>query len=160
MGIKTIMLTGDSEIVAGAISRELGLDEFRANLQPAGKTEAVKELEKNYGAAAMVGDGINDAPALAAATIGIAMGAAGTDVAIETADVALMADDLNKIPFAINIGKRAQRISRQNIAFSLLVLAILIPAAVTGLLSVAGAVVFHESSELLAVFNGLRVAGV
>jgi Cd2+/Zn2+-exporting ATPase len=158
MGIKAIMLTGDSEIVAGAISKELGLDEFRANLQPAGKTEAVKELEQKYGDVAMVGDGINDAPALAQATIGIAMGAAGTDVAIETADVALMADDLKKIPFAINIGRRAQRISRQNITFSLFILAILVPSALIGLLSVAGAVIFHESSELLAVLNGLRVA--
>lgn len=158
MGIKAVMLTGDSEMVAGAISMELGLDEFRANLQPSGKTDAVKELEKKYGAVAMVGDGINDAPALAQSTIGIAMGAAGTDVAIETADVALMADDLTKIPFAINIGKRAQRISRQNIAFSLLILAILIPSALIGLLTVAGAVAFHESSELLAVLNGLRVA--
>jgi len=158
MGIKAIMLTGDSEIVAGAISKELGFDEFRANLQPAGKTEAVKELEQKYGYVAMVGDGINDAPALAQATIGIAMGAAGTDVAIETADIALMADDLKKIPFAINIGRKARRISRQNIAFSLVVLAILIPSALIGLLSVAGAVIFHESSELLAVLNGLRVA--
>jgi len=158
MGIKAIMLTGDSEIVAGAISKELGLDEFRANLQPAGKTEAVKELEQKYGDVAMVGDGINDAPALAQATIGIAMGAAGTDVAIETADVALMADDLKKIPFAINIGRRTRWISRQNITFSLFILAILVPSALIGLLSVAGAVIFHESSELLAVLNGLRVA--
>ena len=158
MGIKAIMLTGDSEIVAGAISKELGLDEFRANLQPAGKTEAVKELEQKYGDVAMVGDGINDAPALAQATIGIAMGAAGADVAIETADVALMADDLKKIPFAINIGRRTRLISRQNIIFSLFILAILVPSALIGLLSVAGAVIFHESSELLAVLNGLRVA--
>lgn len=158
MGIKAIMLTGDSEIVAGAISTELGLDEFRAGLHPAAKTEAVKELEEKYGAVAMVGDGINDAPALAQATIGIAMGAAGTDVAIDTADVALMADDLTKIPFAINIGKRAIKIGRQNIVFSLFVLAILVPSALIGLLGVAGAVIFHESSELLAVLNGLRVA--
>jgi len=158
MGIKAVMLTGDSETVASAISKELDLDEFRANLRPVGKTDAVNELEKNYGAVAMVGDGINDAPALAQATIGIAMGAAGTDVAIETADVALMADDLMKIPFAIDIGRRARRISYQNIAFSLIVLAILIPSALIGLLTVAGAVVLHESSELLAVLNGLRVA--
>jgi Cd2+/Zn2+-exporting ATPase len=86
------------------------------------------------------------------------MGAAGTDVAIDTADVALMADDLTKIPFAINIGKRAIKIGRQNIVFSLFVLAILVPSALIGLLGVAGAVIFHESSELLAVLNGLRVA--
>lgn len=158
MKIKVVMLTGDSEVVARAISRELGLDEYRANLQPAGKTEAIKELEQTYGNVAMVGDGINDAPALAQATIGIAMGTAGTDVAIETADVALMADDLTKVPFAIRIGKRSKKISRQNIVFALIVLAMLIPSALFGILSVAWAVTFHESSELLAVLNGLRVA--
>lgn len=158
MKIKVVMLTGDSEVVARAISRELGLDEYRANLQPAGKTEAIKELEQTYENVAMVGDGINDAPALAQATIGIAMGTAGTDVAIETADVALMADDLTKVPFAIRIGKRSKKISRQNIVFALIVLALLIPSALIGILSVAWAVTFHESSELLAVLNGLRVA--
>lgn len=158
MGIKAIMLTGDSEVVSGAISRELGLDEFRANLKPSEKTEAVKELEQRYGSVAMIGDGINDAPALAQATIGIAMGAAGTDVAIETADVALMADDLTKVPYAILMGKRARKISRQNIIFALMVLALLIPSALIGILSVAWAVTFHESSELLAVLNGLRVS--
>jgi len=131
---------------------------FKANLQPAGKSEAVNELEERYGNVAMVGDGINDAPALAQATIGIAMGTAGTDVAIETADVALMADDLTKVPYAIRIGKRSRKISRQNIVFALIVLALLIPSALIGVLSVAEAVIFHESSELLAVLNGLRVA--
>lgn len=158
MGIKVIMLTGDSDVVAGAISKELGLDEFRANLKPAGKTEAVKELELRYGSVAMVGDGINDAPALAQATVGIAMGVAGTDVAIEAADVALMADDLAKVQLAIRMGRRSKEISRQNIIFALVVLALLIPSALIGILSVALAVTFHESSELLAILNGLRVA--
>jgi Zn2+/Cd2+-exporting ATPase len=157
MGIRTVMLTGDNEITAKAVAGDLGLDEVRANLKPEDKIEAVKELERLYGAVAMVGDGVNDAPALAQATVGIAMGAAGTDAAIEAADIALMSDDLSQIPFAINLGKKAREISRQNVSFSLLILAILIPSALIGLMSVAVAVFLHEASELMAVANGLRV---
>jgi heavy metal translocating P-type ATPase len=158
MGIKAVMLTGDNGLVAKAISMELGIDEIRSNLKPDEKTDTVEELERKYGAIAMVGDGINDAPALAKATVGIAMGTAGADAAIEAADVALMADELTRIPFAINMGRRARRISGQNIVFALLVLAIMIPSALAGILSIAAAVLFHESSEILAVLNGLRVA--
>lgn len=158
MGVKVIMLTGDNEVTARAIAEELGIDDVRADLKPEGKVAAIKELEEKYGAVAMIGDGINDAPALAQATVGIAMGTVGTDAAIEAADVALMADDLTKVSFAINLGKRARRISIQNIVFSLLILAVLIPSALIGIMSVALAVFFHEASELLAVANGLRVA--
>ena len=158
MGVKVIMLTGDNEVTARAIAEELGIDDVRSDLKPEGKVTVVKRLEEEYGAVAMIGDGINDGPALAQATVGIAMGTAGTDAAIEAADVALMADDLSKVSFAINLGKRAQRISRQNIVFSLLILAVLIPAALVGGMSVALAVFVHEASELLAVANGLRVA--
>ena len=158
LGLKVVMLTGDSEAVARAISADLGIDDFRAGLLPEEKSRAVAALEEEFGPVAMVGDGINDGPALARATVGIAMGAAGTDAAIEAADIALMADDLGMVPRAMEIGKRARRISSQNIAFSLLVLAILVPSALLGGLSVAEAVLFHESSEILAVLNGLRAA--
>jgi Cd2+/Zn2+-exporting ATPase len=158
MGVKVVMLTGDNQMTARAIAKEVGVDEVRADLKPEDKIKAVEELEKKYGSVAMVGDGINDAPALARATVGIAMGVAGTDAAIEAADVALMADDLTKVVYAIDLGKKARRISLQNIVFSLLLLAVLIPSALIGIMTVAIAVFFHEGSELLAVANGLRVA--
>lgn len=158
MGVKVVMLTGDNETTAKAIAKELYIDEVRSNLKPEDKIKAVDELEKQYGAVAMIGDGINDAPALARATVGIAMGAAGADAAIEAADTALMADDLTKVVYALNLGKRARGISIQNIVFSLLILAVLIPSALVGIMTVAIAVFFHEVSELLAVANGLRVA--
>lgn len=158
MGIKVIMLTGDNKVTARAIAEELGIDDVRADLKPEDKIKVIRELKEKYGAVAMVGDGINDAPALAEASVGIALGTAGTDAAIEAADTALMADDLMKVPYAINLGKRAGKISMQNIIFSLLILGVLIPSALIGIMTVAIAVFFHEASELLAVANGLRVA--
>lgn len=157
MGIKVIMLTGDNENTARAISKEIGIDDYKADLKPEDKINAIEELEQEYGAVAMVGDGVNDAPALARATVGIAMGTAGTDAAIEAADVALMADDISKVSYSIQLGKRAKKIGLQNIIFSLLILIILIPSALIGIMTVAIAVLFHEVSELLAVANGLRV---
>lgn len=158
LGVKVAMLTGDHADTAAAIARELGIDHVHAELRPEDKVRYIRELEAREGAVAMVGDGINDAPALAAATVGIAMGAAGTDAAIEAADVALMADDLPKVVYAIRLGRAARAISRQNIVFSLLVLSLLIPGAIGGIVTVILAVVVHEVSELLAVANGLRVA--
>lgn len=158
MGIKVAMLTGDHPTTAYAIAKQLGIDHVRADLKPEEKIAAIEELEKRFGPTAMVGDGINDAPALARATVGIAMGAVGTDAAIEAADIALMADDLTKVIYAINLGHRARRISLQNIIFSLTILALLIPSALAGMMTVARAVFLHEASELLAVANGLRVA--
>lgn len=160
MGLKVAMLTGDTVQTAASIARELGIDDVRAGLKPEEKIQAVVKLERQYGAVAMIGDGINDAPALARATVGLAMGAAGTDAAIEAADIALMGDDLGKVPFTLMLGKKAQRVSRQNIVFSLIVLAALIPSAILGVMTVAVAVFFHEASELLAVANGLRVGKV
>ncbi|MHB2150512.1 heavy metal translocating P-type ATPase [Calditrichota bacterium LG25] len=160
LGIKVAILTGDNEQTAQAIARELKVDDVRAGLKPENKMDALKELMRQYGAVAMVGDGINDAPALAQATVGFAMGAAGTDAAIEAADIALMGDDLAKIPFALRLGKKVRIVSTENIVFSLLVLLFLIPTAVAGMMSVATAVFFHEASELLAVGNGLRAGKI
>ncbi len=156
LGVRTAMLTGDNARTARAVARQLGIDDVRADLKPEDKVAAVQQLEKQYGAVLMVGDGVNDAPALAAATCGIAMGAAGTDAAIEAADVALMADDLAKVEEALRLGRKARRISAQNIAFSLAVLAVMIPLALGGLIGIALTVLVHEASELLAVVNGLR----
>ncbi len=158
LGLRAVMLTGDNASTARTVAESLGLDDSLADLKPKDKVEAVKELERCHGPVLMVGDGINDAPALAAATCGVAMGAAGSDAAIEAADVALMADDLAKVPEVLRLALRAKRISTQNIVFSLLLLAVLIPLAVGGVLSVAWTVVVHEVSELIAVANGLRVA--
>ncbi len=157
-GIEALMLTGDNDTTARAIGGELGIDVVKADLTPEDKISAIIELENKYGAIAMVGDGINDAPALARATVGIAMGTAGTDAAVEAADIALMADDLGKVLSAIALGKRAKRIIRQNVVFSMVILGLLIPGALIGAMSVTAAVFFHEASELLAVVNGLRVA--
>ena len=157
LGIRHIaMLSGDNERTAQAIAAELGLDEVLAELRPEQKVDAVKRLRERHGPIAMVGDGINDAPALATADVGIAMGVGGTDAAIEAADVALMAEDLRKVPEAFRLGRRAGRISRQNLIFSIALLAILIPSAVVGVLTVVIAVLVHEVSELLAVGNGVR----
>ena len=158
MGYRVAMLTGDNERTARAIAEDLGIDDVRADLKPEDKVAAVKELEGEYGPAAMVGDGINDSPALATATVGMAMGTAGTDAAIEAADVALMGDDPGKAAYALRLARRSRGISLQNIVFSILVLAVLIPGAVLGLLGIAVAVFAHEASELLAVANGLRAA--
>jgi Cd2+/Zn2+-exporting ATPase len=158
MGLKIAMVTGDSALTARAIASELGLDDVQADLKPDEKIAAVEALAQRYGAVAMVGDGINDAPALARAAVGMAMGTAGTDAAIEAADVALMADDLTKVPYAFRLGRRARVISLQNVIFSVALLAVLIPAALAGLMGVGLAVLIHEASELLAVANGLRVA--
>jgi len=157
MGIATIMLTGDNRVTANAVAVRLGIDDIRADLKPEDKTAAIKSLKEKYGSVVMIGDGINDAPALARATVGIAMGTIGTDAAIEAADVALMADDLSKVPEAIAFGKKALSVSNQNIVFSIAVLVVLIPGALLGVLGVTLAVIFHEASELLAVGNGLRV---
>jgi Cd2+/Zn2+-exporting ATPase len=157
-GIKSlIMLTGDNDRVAQTIAREAGVTEVRADLLPENKVTAIQELLKKHGMVAMVGDGVNDAPALANATVGIAMGAGGTDVALETADVALMADDLSKLPFAVALSRQSRRIIQQNLFISLGVIALLVPSTLLGFASIGVAVIFHEGSTLLVVFNALRL---
>lgn len=157
-GLHVTMLTGDNVRTARAVGAAVGISDVHAGLKPQDKVNAIRELERKVGNVLMVGDGVNDAPALAAATCGVAMGVAGSDAAIEAADVALMANDLAKIEDALALGARVQRVSRQNIIFSLAILAAMIPAAVTNVIGVTVTVFVHEASELLAVLNGLRVA--
>ena len=152
-----VMLTGDNERTAQAIARELGIDEVYAGLKPEDKVSRVQELAARYGHVAMVGDGVNDAPALAEATVGVAMGAAGTDVALETADVALMADDLEKLAYALRLARRSRSVVRQNLALSALVVGALAIGAVAGLFTLPVAVLGHEISEFVVIGSGLRM---
>lgn len=153
---RLIMISGDNQQVAEAVARSVGLTEARGDLMPEQKVEAIQSLRREHGKVAMVGDGVNDAPAMANATVGIAMGAAGSDVALETADVALMADDLAQLPFAVGLSRSTSRIIRQNLYVSLGIVAVLIPATVLGL-NIGTAVLFHEGSTLIVVANALRL---
>ncbi|GGD45611.1 heavy metal translocating P-type ATPase [Erythrobacter arachoides] len=153
---RMIMLSGDATPVAKAVAASVGIEDAWGDLMPEDKVEAIKKLRTEEGKVAMVGDGVNDAPALATATVGIAMGAAGSDVALETADVALMADDLAKLPFAVDLSRRTRRIIRQNVFVSMGVVALLLPATILGL-GIGPAVIAHEGSTLLVVFNALRL---
>ncbi len=152
-----VMLSGDNAGVANAIAREVGIDQVRAGLLPEDKVTAVRELLKQHGQVAMVGDGVNDAPALANATVGVAMGGAGTAAALETADAALMGDDLAKLPFAIGLSRAARRIIRQNLVIALGTIVVLAAATTLGLARIGPAVVFHEGSTLVVIFNSLRL---
>lgn len=152
---RMVMISGDHTKVAQSIAAEVGLDEARGDLMPEDKVEMIAALGREA-KVAMVGDGVNDAPAMAKATVGIAMGAAGSDVALETADVALMADDLRRLPFAVGLSRKSRRIIRQNVFVSLGVVAVLVPATILGL-GIGPAVVMHEGSTLLVVFNALRL---
>lgn len=156
---ETVMLTGDNTRVAAAIAKQVGLTDFRADLMPEDKVTAIRNLTEKYGETAMVGDGVNDAPALANATVGIAMGGAGTDVALETADVALMGDDLAKLPFAVGLGRATRAIVMQNLSISLAVIAVLIVASLAGWAGIGVAILFHEGSTILVVLNALRLLG-
>ena len=154
---KVVMLTGDNERTAKTIASELGIDEIYADLKPEDKVTKVRELAKRYGHVAMVGDGVKDAPALAEATVGVAMGAAGTDVALETADVALMADDLEKLAYALTLAKRNQSVVNQNLVLSALVIGVLVVGAIAGIFTLPIAVLGHEISEFVVIASGLRM---
>lgn len=154
---KVVMLTGDNARTAQAIAQEASIDEYYADLKPEDKVTKVRELAEKYGHVAMVGDGVNDAPALAEATVGVAMGAAGTDVALETADVALMADDLEKLVYALNLAKRNQKVVGQNLVLSIIVISILSLGAIMGVLTLPMAVLGHEISEFVVIGSGLRM---
>lgn len=154
---KVVMLTGDNLRAAQAIGAQVGVDEVRAELLPEEKLQAIKSLIERYGAVVMVGDGVNDAPAMACASIGIAMGAGGTDVAMETADIVLMASDLSKLPYAINLSRQAMRVVRQNLTFAMVVILTLISSTFLSLISLPFGVVGHEGSTVVVVLNGLRL---
>jgi Cd2+/Zn2+-exporting ATPase len=155
---RTVMLTGDNRHVAAAIAKEAGIDEFHAELRPEDKMMLVKGL-RQYGAVAMVGDGVNDAPALASADVGIAMGAAGTDVAMESADVVLMSNNLKNVAFAVGLSRQARRVVFQNLAFALAVIVLLVVSALGIDLPLTLGVVGHEGSTVLVCLNGLRLLG-
>lgn len=152
---RMIMISGDNQQVANAVAKEVGIDDAWGDLMPDDKVEAIKKL-RTEGDVAMVGDGVNDAPAMAKATVGIAMGAAGSDVALETADVALMADDISRMPFAVGLSRQTSRIIRQNLWYSLGMVAILVPATIFGL-NIGFAVLLHEGSTVIVVINSLRL---
>jgi Cd2+/Zn2+-exporting ATPase len=156
---RVVMLTGDNPHVAAKIAERAGVDEFHAGLLPQDKVTVLQSLQKKYGPVAMVGDGVNDAPSLATADIGIAMGGAGTDVAIETADVVLMSDDLHKIPYAIGLARHSKKVVWQNLSFALAVIVVLVASAFGAQLPLPLGVLGHEGSTVIVVLNGLRLLG-
>lgn len=158
VGVKqVVMLTGDNRRTAEAIAREVGIDAVYADLKPEDKSRLIREFAAGKTGVAMIGDGVNDAAALAEATVGVAMGAAGTDVALETADVVLMADDLEKFVYAMRLAKRNQRVVQQNLALSVVVILVLVTGAVLGKFTLPVAVIGHELSEFIVIASGLRM---
>ena len=160
MGIETVMLTGDNERTAAAIGKRVGVSDIRADLLPEDKLNFIKELRGKHQSVAMVGDGVNDAPALAASTVGVAMGGAGTDTALETADIALMSDDLSKLPYTINLSRRALMIIKQNITFSLAIKLLALLLVVPGWLTLWIAIFADMGATLIVTLNSLRLLKV
>ena len=156
-GIQTVMLTGDNERCARAIANQVGVDEYYAQLLPADKVDVIRRLREKHGPVAMVGDGINDAPAMAVSDVGIAMGAAGTDIAIEAGDIVLMSDDISKIAYVRELSRRTISTIRQNIAISLINIAFMVVAALLGYLGLVSGLLLNEASALLVIANALRL---
>lgn len=157
---KTIMLTGDNQATAEAIGRRLNVTDVKADLMPQDKLDYIKQLRKDYGKVAMIGDGVNDAPALAASTVGIAMGGAGTDTALETADIALMADDLSKLPYTIRLSRKTLAIIKQNLTFSLGIKLLALALIVPGWLTLWLAIFADMGATLIVTLNSLRLLKV
>ena len=163
-GVRSVvLLSGDSEPTVAAVARRAGVDEHRGALLPEDKVQVVGELERRYGAVAMVGDGVNDAPALARATVGVAMGGVGSDAAMESADVVLMGDDLTALPYALGLARRARRIVIQNVTIASGVMLALVALVFVGHLTPLGALKLpvavsgHEGSTVVVILNGLRL---
>ena len=157
LGVSTVMLTGDAEGIARAVGRSVGIEDVRHGLLPQDKLRIIEELRAEHGEVAMVGDGVNDAPALARATAGVAMGTGGTDVALESADVVLMSDDLEKLVEAVDLSRKTVRVVRQNWYFALTVVLVLIATSLVGNVPLPLAVVGHEGNTLIVVLSGLRL---
>jgi Cd2+/Zn2+-exporting ATPase len=154
---KIVMLTGDNPKTASVVAKEVGIDETRAGLLPQDKVDAIETLSETYPVVAMIGDGVNDAPAMARADFAIAMGAIGSDAAIETADIALMSDDIAKLPWLINHSRRTMSVIRQNIVFALVTKAIFVGLTALGLASMWGAIAADVGVSLAVVANALRL---
>jgi len=161
IGIRqTVMLSGDNQATAEAVGKQAGVDLVRAELSPADKVQAVRDLLRDHGGVAMVGDGVNDAPALAQATVGIAMGAMGTEAALETADVALMADDLTRLVPAIRLSRRTLATIKQNIAISLAIKLLFLVLAILGVATLWMAVFADVGTSMIVILNGMRLLRV
>ncbi|HLY26118.1 MAG TPA: cation-translocating P-type ATPase, partial [Aggregatilineales bacterium] len=160
LGIRTVLVTGDNTSTAERIAGELGISEVHAEVLPAQKVEIVKQLQAQGWNVAFVGDGVNDGPALAIANVGVAMGLGGTDVAIETAEIALLSDDLARLPHLLNLSRQAMRAIKQNLIFSLSVLAIAVGLAIPGILSPVTGALLHELSSIPVIANSARLIGI